>query len=169
VPALFVLALAGCGDNGGGGASIDPDQLVPSKRDYIVQADTVCSRAQDSLQNQAKVELGIDAKDFRVTRQGTIVFKPGHRPTAQEIERFGSSVAVPALREQMADLRALTPPSGDEAELTAIYDAADQGIDRLAKDPSLFNDRGAVQRELDRARQLGRRYGFFNCGVYSGP
>jgi hypothetical protein len=121
------------------------------------------------LQNEAELQLQIDSRDFRVTQSGAIVFKPGRRPSPAAIERFGTATAIPALRKQIADLRALTPPTGDEAELAAIYDSADGAIDRLAADPSLFNDQGAVARELGEARRLGRRYGFFNCGVYSGP
>ena len=63
----------------------------------------------------------------------------------------------------------MTPPTGDDAELDAIYDSAEAAIDRLAADPSLFTTEGAVARELSEAKRLGRRYGFFNCGVYSGP
>ena len=162
------LAFAACGDDGGG-ATTDADVLVPSKRDYIVEADTICSRSQDALQNEAEVQLKLDAGDFTVTPEGEIVFKPGRRPSTAVVERFGTETAIPSLREQVADLRGRTPPTGDEAELAAIYDSADAGIDRLAADPSLFNDQGAVARELNEARRLGRRYGFFNCGVYSGP
>jgi hypothetical protein len=164
----LALALAACGDDGGG-ATTDADVLVPSQRDYIVSADTICSRSQDALQTEAEVRLKIDADDFTVTPAGEIVFKPGRRPSAAAVERFGTEVAVPSLRKQIADLRGLTPPTGDEAELAAIYDSADAGIDRLAADPSLFNDQGAVARELNEAKRLGRQYGFFNCGVYSGP
>lgn len=165
---LASLGLAACGDDGGG-VTTDSEVLVPSKRDYIVQADTICSRSQDTLQNEAEVRLGIDASDFRVTKAGGIEFKPGRRPSAATVESFGTETVVPALREQIADLRALTPPTGDHEELAAIYDSADAAIDRLDADPSLFNDQGAVQRELDQARRLGRHYGFLNCGVYSGP
>jgi hypothetical protein len=160
--------LAGCGGDDGG-ATTDVDVLVPSKRDYIVSADTICSRSQDSLQTEAELALKIDANDFTVTPSGEIVFKPGRRPSAAEVEAFGRETAVPLLREQIADLRGLTPPEGDEAQLAEIYDSADAAIDRLAADPSLFNDQGAVARELNEAKRLGRRYGFFNCGVYSGP
>jgi hypothetical protein len=166
--ALASLALAACGDDAGQ-VTTDADVLVPSQRDYIVQADTICARSQDTLQNEAELQLRIDASDFRVTPAGGIEFKPGRRPSAAAVERFGTETVIPALRTQIADLRALTPPTGDEEELTAIYDSADAAIDRLAADPALFNDQGAVQHELDQARRLGRRYGFFNCGVYSGP
>ena len=76
---------------------------------------------------------------------------------------------MPAFREQVADLRALTPPNGDEATVAAIYDAADRGIDALQSDPSLFTDSDAVRAELAEARRLGRAYGFFDCGTYSAP
>jgi len=166
-PALVVL-LAGCG--GGGEDPVETSgPLVPSKRDYVVQADTICIRQREAIESQAEIALGIDANDFTVRGDGEIAFKPGRRPPPARIERFGTEVVLPALREQLAQLRALTPPEGDEDEVAAIYDTAQGGLDRLAADPSLFNDRGAVRRELSRARRLGRRYGFFECGTYSGP
>jgi hypothetical protein len=147
----------------------DPDLLVPSKRDYIVQADTTCGNAEQAIETEAEVALGIDANDFRVLPSGEIVFKPGRRPSAGAIERFGTEVVIPKLREQLADVRALIPPRGDEEVVAEIYDTAEQGLNRLAADPSLFNDRAAVSRELGQAKRLARRYGFFECGTYSGP
>ena len=143
--------------------------LVPSKRDYIVQADTICAQADQAIQTEAEVGLGIGANDFELTSEGEIVFKSGRRPTDARIRRFGTEVVIPTLREQLERLRALTPPSGDEAEVAAIYDRAERGIDRLAADPDAFSDAGAVRRSLTEARRLGRRYGFFECGTYSGP
>ena len=170
MPALVALAVsfAGCGDDGGS-VTTDADVLVPSKRDYIVQADTICARQEQSIQTEAEVGLGIDSNDFTVLPSGEIVFKPGRRPSPERIERFGTEVVIPALRDQLADLRALTPPTGDEATVAAIYDSAEQGVDGLAADPALFNDQGATRRALTEARRLGRRYGFFECGTYSGP
>ena len=143
--------------------------LVPSKRDYVIRADTICAGAEQTIETEAEVGLGIGANDFRVLPSGEIVFKPGRAPSAARIERFGTEVVIPALREQLADLRALTPPSGDDQAVAEIYDTAEQGIDRLADDPSLFNDRVVVRRELGQARRLARRYGFIECGTYSGP
>lgn len=170
IPALAASALlAGCSDDGGGDVTTDPGSLVPSKRDYIVQADTICGQADQTIQTEAEVGLGIGANDFELTPEGEIVFKSGRRPTDARIRRFGTEVVIPTLREQLADLRALTPPSGDEAEVAAIYDRAQAGLDRLAGDPRAFGDEGAVRRALTEARRLGRRYGFYECGTYSGP
>jgi hypothetical protein len=170
-PALVSLALAlgACGGDDGGSVTTDVDELVPSKRDYIIQADTICSDAEQRIQTELEAGLGISSNDFRLLPSGEIVFKPGRRPSDDRIQSFGTDVAIPNLREQLADLRALTPPTGDEQAVAEIYDQAQQGLDRLADDPALFNDQGAVRRALTEARRLGRRYGFFECGTYSGP
>ena len=170
MPALFAccLGLASCGDDGGG-ATTDAETLVPSKRDYIVQADTICGQSEQGVQTEAEVSLGIGASDFEVAPSGEIVFKPGRRPSDAAIRAFGTDVVVPRLRDQIADLRALTPPTGDEQAVAEIYDAAEAGVEKLAADPALFNDEGAVSRELNQAERLARSYGFFDCGTYSGP
>ena len=170
MPALFAccLGLASCGD-GGGAVTTDAEALVPSKRDYIVQADTICGQSEQGVQTEAEVSLGIGASDFEVAPSGEIVFKPGRRPSDAAIRAFGTDVVVPRLRDQIADLRALTPPTGDEQAVAEIYDAAEAGVEKLAADPALFNDEGAVSRELNQAERLARSYGFFDCGTYSGP
>jgi hypothetical protein len=169
-PALFLCAalVAGCGDDGSD-VTTDAGPLVPSKRDYIVQADTICANTQQGIETEAELTFKISARDFTVTPSGEIVFKPGRRPSDAEIERFGTDVVIPAFRVQLAELRALTPPTGDEAEVQRIYAAAIRGVDRLQDEPSLFTDSDAVRRELAEARRLGRAYGFFNCGTYSAP
>jgi len=164
----LAFAFTACGDDGGS-VTTDADVLVPSKRDYIVQADTICARQEQLIQTEAEVGLGIDANDFEVLPSGEIVFKPGRRPSPERTQRFGTEVVIPSLREQLVDLRALTPPTGDEQAVAAIYDTAERGVDRLDADPAAFNDSGAVRRALTEARKLGRRYGFYECGTYSGP
>jgi hypothetical protein len=169
-PALVSLAVAlgGCGGDGGE-VTTDVDALVPSKRDYIVQADTICADAEQRIESELEAGLGISASDFRLLPSGEVVFKPGRRPSDERIRAFGEEVVTPTLREQLADLRALTPPRGDEGTVAEIYDQAQTGLGRLAADPALFNDQGAVRQSLTEARRLGRRYGFFECGTYSGP
>ena len=165
--AAFVVACDGGDDDGD--LTVDADSLVPSKRDYIVQADTICANVQQSIQTNAEATFRISSKDFTVTPEGEIVFRPGRRPSDAQIESFGAETVVPAFRGQLADLRALTPPSGDEATVGAIYDAAEGGIDALQAEPSLFIDSDAFRAELAEARRLGRAYGFFDCGTYSAP
>ena len=167
---VFLLVVAaGCGGDDSSDVTTDVDSLVPSKRDYIVQADTICANSDQGIQTEAEVTFKISSNDFTIKPNGEIVFKPGRRPSDREIEDFGTDVVIPAFREQLADLRGLTPPEGDEATVNEIYDEAERAVDRLEADPSVFTDSAAVRRELARARSLGRRYGFFDCGTYSAP
>ena len=78
--------------------TVDADSLVPSKRDYIVQADTICANVQQGIETQAEAAFRISSKDFTVTPEGEIVFKPGRRPSDAQIERFGAETVVPAFR-----------------------------------------------------------------------
>lgn len=169
IASALLVVLTGCGGDGGGDVTVDADALVPSKRDYIVQADTICRNTQQGLQTEAEARFGIGSEDFTVTPQGQVVFKPGRRPDDAEIRAFGTDTVIPAFRDQIADLRALTPPQGDRAAVNRIYDAAERGVDQLEADPSVFTDSDAVRGELDQARRLGRAYGFFDCGTYSAP
>jgi len=164
----LALLVGACGEE----SSEVPDEfteLVPSRIDYIIDADTICARVDAGLRTEAEVRLGVGANDFTVTPSGEIVFKPGRAPSPEALMRFSERTLVPALRDQLADLRALTPPAGDEARVGAIYASAERGVNRLAADPGLAIDREAVRRELSRARRAARRYGFATCGTYSGP
>ena len=96
---------------------------------------------------------------------GQIVFRPGHRPGHAAIEDFALGTAVPNLREELAELRAITPPAGDQAEVAAIYDAASRAVDRLEADPATFADDAAVRRLFADAWRTGRRYGLQECGL----
>ncbi|MDP9189000.1 MAG: hypothetical protein M3O25_07100 [Actinomycetota bacterium] len=160
---------AGCGGDEGAAVTGDAEPPTPSKRDYVVQADTICGQSEQGLQAEAEIAFGIDARDFTVAPSGEIAFKPGRRPSDARVQAFGTEVVIPRLREQVDDLRSLTPPRGDELTVAQIYDTAEQGIDRLAADPSRFTDEGAARRALNQARRLARGYGFFDCGTYSGP
>jgi hypothetical protein len=161
------LSLSACGEEAD--PTIEATDLVPSRTDYIIDADTICFQYETGIRTSAELSLGIGANDFRLTRAGEIVFKPGREPSPGALRRFGEGELVPALREQLAELRALTPPAGDEARLAAIYETAEDGVDELARNPDLAGDRVAVRVALNRARRAARRYGFATCGTYSGP
>jgi hypothetical protein len=169
LPALILAPVAaGCGDDDAGG---DGDRvstsgpLVPSKHDYISQADGLCAFYETRVEELGRERFGLNAKDFKVLPSGQIVFRAGHRPSDAAIEDFVLEVAVPTLREELDEVRAITPPTGDEAQVAAIYDAAARAVDGLETDPAAFADDAAVRRLFADARRIGRRYGLRECGL----
>jgi hypothetical protein len=139
--------------------------LVPSKRDYVSEADGLCAFYETRVEELGRERFGLNAKDFKVLPSGQIVFRAGRRPSDAAIEDFVLRTAVPELREQLEEVRAITPPAGDEAEVAAIYDSAARAVDGLEADPATFSDDAAVRGLFADARRMGRRYGLRQCGL----
>jgi hypothetical protein len=169
LPALLLApAVAGCGDDdsGDGGDRVTTSgPLVPSKRDYISQADALCAFYESRVEELGRKRFGLNAKDFKVLPSGQIVFRAGHRPSDAAIEDFVLGTAIPNLREELDEVRAITPPTGDEGEVAAIHDAAARAVDGLEAEPAAFADDAAVRRLFADARRAGRRYGLRECGL----
>jgi hypothetical protein len=166
LPGLILASAAGCGDDDDGGDRVTTSgPLVPSKRDYISQADGLCAFYESRVEELGRERFGLNAKDFRVLSSGQIVFRAGHRPRDAAIEDFVLGTAVPNLREELAEVRAITPPAGDEARVAAIHDAAARAVDRLEADPATLADDEAVRMLFADARRIGRRYGLRECGL----
>jgi hypothetical protein len=162
MPLLAVLVGTGCGEDPG--EEIGTEVLVPSRSGYIAQAEGTCAIYEDRIELLAEERFDIRARDLRV-KGNRVVFKPGRRPSDAEIESFGTEVAVPNLRDQLTELRALTQPPGDEARLAAIYDAAERAIDALEADPGVLGDQRAASDLFAESRRLARRYGLGICGL----
>jgi hypothetical protein len=167
VPALILApAAVGCVDDEDGGDQVTTSgPLVPSERDYISQADGLCAFYESRVEELGRERFGLNAKDFKVLPSGQIVFRAGRRPSDTAIEDFVLGITVPNLREELAEVRAVTPPVGDEARVAAIYDAAARAVDRLKADPATFADDEAVRMLFADARRIGRRYGLRECGL----
>ena len=136
-----VVALGGCGgaDDTTSTATTASETTTASapalsKEQFIAQADAICA-AGDKTINAAVQALG------------------DGQPSQADLQQF-AQIAVPALQEQVDAIRALPPPSGDEAQITAMLDAVQDGIDKIKSDPS------AIEADpLDQADQLARTTG----------
>lgn len=156
--------VTGCGGDSGG-QEVDTALLAPSRSGYISQADGLCGFYQDRTERQGREALGLGAGDFRLLDSGDVVFKPGRRPPDSAIARFVAEVAVPNLDDQLAELRAIQPPSGDEARLGAIYESTGQAAQKLAAEPAQALDPARMSALFDPPLKLARAYGFRLCGA----
>jgi hypothetical protein len=145
------LIAAGCGDDdeettsGATGATGATGEAALSKKDWITQADGICRRDDRELSQQAEETFGDEA------------------PTEEEIVDFAEEVALPQTREQLAELRALPAPEGDQEEVDEILTAAEEGLAELEDDPSQFADPEGPT-AFDEANRLAQDYGLEICG-----
>jgi hypothetical protein len=146
---LLVLALAtglvaaGCGDDdddgeGGGDA--------PTKEEFIAEADQICSDGDAELEAAAEETFG----------------QSDQPPSAAEQEQFAAESVIPNIQDQVDRIDELTPPEGDEDEIQAIVDAAQEDLDAGSEDPSLFTGQGGEP--LAEASRLAQEYGLQACG-----
>lgn len=148
---LLVLALAtgliaaGCGDDDsddGGGTGDGGEPLT--KQEFITEADKICS------EGDAEIETGADQ-----------TFSGDQPPTPEVQEQFATDTVIPNVQSQVDQLGELAPPEGDEDQIQALLDAAQEGIDAGKDDPSLFTGEGDP---LAEASQLAKDYGLTVCG-----
>jgi hypothetical protein len=126
---------AGCGDE-----ETDP------KEEYIASGDEICALGTFEVGNRAQARYG----------------KPS--PPPNQAPRFAREVIVPTLQRQVVvELRQLTPPEGDEAEVDAIYDELERALGRLRRNPDLIREPDAGG-AFDEANRLAQAYGFQQCG-----
>lgn len=139
--AALVVVVSGCGDDGGeaGGDS------GRTRAEYIALADAICAAG--------NAELEQAATDF---------FADKPNPTQAQEQQYAITVFVPNIEGQLADLRELDAPEGDEEEVTAVYDAAQSGLDELKADPSTYG--GEPPAGFVEAGRLAADYGFEVCG-----
>jgi hypothetical protein len=136
--------VAGCG--GGGGKDTNTTSTGPlSKEAYIARGDQVCAHGTLTIGEAGRSQFG------------------SSQPTRDQAIQFGQDVVVPSLEDTLAKLRALTPPPGDTAATSAVYDALDQAVNKLKQDPELFVQSGQGG-AFDRANRLAQAYGFTQCG-----
>ena len=133
--AAGVGVAAGCGD--------DDDAAAISKGDFIAQAGEICRSG-----------------DRELEATGAELFAGGE-PDPQDMRRWIDEVFAPTVRGQVADIRALGAPAGDEDEIAAILDAADRGVDEIHEDPSRL---GSGDNSLDEATRSIVEYGVEECG-----
>ena len=139
------LIAAGCGgdDDDGNGDATDAEPAVeaPSKAEYIAQADQICRESNQEIEQAIEDAPATEAPP----------------------EEFITETMVPLFEQEFEQLRALTPPAGDEETVDRIYSAAEEGVAQIKEDASNFQQTGEAA-GLQEASGLAEDYGFKVCG-----
>ena len=137
---------AGCGDDDEDttGASSAP----LTKQEFAQQANQICADGNEEIDEGAQA-----------------TFSEG-RPAPEDQEAFFTDTVIPNVQSQIDDIRALTPPEGDEEEVAAIVDSAQSAVDEIEADPAALADieEGGSSDPFAEANKLAEDYGLEECG-----
>lgn len=151
------LAIAGCG--GGGSDSSSSDETggpVPSKAAFIKSADTICS------EGQKEVEAGF--ADYFAKNGMKKLGEPGE--TNVELKEHAialmETVGIPALNQQVEELKALEAPSELKDKAAEFVAYAEEGIEEGESNPYLLYT--SVDKLLAKSDKVAEELGFQVCG-----
>lgn len=132
------LFAAGCG----GGSSNDG----PTRAEFITQADAICKKAHDKLDS-----------DFNAAFSGK-------QPSQADLNKFALNTLVPAVQGEIDDVSALAPPSADKADVAAIIDAEQAGVNKIKADPGVLSPK-VPENPLGKGQRLANDYGMKECST----
>jgi hypothetical protein len=145
---LSVLALIpfGCG---GGSTGI-------SREEFVKEASSVCRKTGERIQSEftAYGKSREGREDVRAEEAGELTFREAAIGVANEI-------VIPAMRRQLAELRALGVPEGDEGRAKALLDAFGEGVEKAEKRPERAAQDGTEA--FGRQERLADEYGLQGC------
>ncbi len=146
---VFALVAAGCSSSSKSSSTSNTTTPPLTKADFVKQANDICTSYNSKISNAAS---GLSANSTQ----------------AQQVDVVQNKV-IPLLRQEVADLRKLTPPPADSAQVAAIFDAVASGIDaasqKLKTDPATAL--GSDYKPFAHADDLGNAYGLTVCASSS--
>jgi hypothetical protein len=155
--AATVFAVAGCGGGGSGShtststgsgttqtlTAITTAQI--SKPQFIQTADAVCTEENKATKTQIEQQVG-----------------SGKLSNAQLLQV--GKIAASNIRDEVNKIRAIGAPTGDEAALNSILDAAESGAYQLESNPQQLQTKGEANADIAKADREATAYGFNVCG-----
>lgn len=143
--AAIAMIVAGCG--GGGDSTTDSSSLT--KAEFLKQGNAVCAKGNKEIEEgfeEFEQENGLQNK----------------QPTKAQLTEAIETVVLPAVRDQVEGIEALGAPSGEEAKVEAITDAAGEAVEEGEEDPASLSSEKADP--FAEANELANEYGLVKCG-----
>jgi hypothetical protein len=142
------LLVSGCG----GGSDDSSSVSSLSKKAFIVKADAICQKGSERMQ----------AELFKVLRKDKVNGKL-KKPSLADNEKFIVTVLVPSLKREIAELKALGAPEGDEERVDAIVAALEEGLETAEGNPEAVAA-GSSDMVFGIPSRLAGEYGLAVCG-----
>jgi hypothetical protein len=143
---------AGCGGGDdttvSGPSGATGAQGALTKDAFLAKGNAICKKGNQAL-NQAGQEFF-----------NSLGLSKGQKPSSEQIQQFATDTVVPKVQAQIDGIEALPAPSGDESQVQAIVDTAQQDLDKIKQDPSLLEGNNDPFAD---ANQLAKQYGLNEC------
>jgi hypothetical protein len=140
--ATLAMLVGGCG---GGG---DDETTALTKAQFISQADAICQKHNEDT----SVKYDTFYKEHEKKA-----------PTKAEVEKLTEQVYMGNLEARLEGLKGLTPPEGEEGQVTAMIDALEAGIKKAkAEDAVPYQTTFDV---FQSSNKLSQKYGLTYCIV----
>jgi hypothetical protein len=119
------LVAAGCGSSNNNNSSTSTAALT--KAEFLKKGNAICKKGNQAINKAAQQTFGP---------------RNGPKPSQSQVNDFATKTLIPNIQEQITAIKALPPPSGDEAKVTKITDDAQAALDKAKQDPSLLTGNG---------------------------
>lgn len=137
------LIAAGCGssDDNSSTNSDSTSTAALTKAEFLAQGNAICTAGNQKL----------DAA-FQSLGKGS---------TPEQISQVVTEQIVPTINNEVDQIRALGVPAGDEQQVKAILDTADEGVAKIKADPSVLTGNSDP---FAQSNKLANAYGLTVCG-----
>lgn len=148
VAVAAIAIIAGCG-GGSDSSSTEATTSSLTKAEFLKQGNAICAKG------NKEIEEGFE--EFQKENQ-----LQKKRPTKAQLTEAIETIVLPKVRRQIEGVKALAAPSGEEAEVEAITDAAEEALEKGEEDPAALTSEKADP--FAKANKLARDYGLVKCG-----
>jgi hypothetical protein len=145
----MVLIVAGCGGSGD-----EPTQI--SRVAFVKKGGAACLAT--------KRQIRSDFEAYRKGPQGREMEraeKTNELTPEEAAAKVGKEIIVPAMRQELEEFQALGVPPGDEAEVTALLEAFEEGIEKAVRHPERVATDGTEA--FGKSGRLAGDYGLESC------
>jgi len=146
IAVLAPLAIAACGEKQEDTTPTTSAALT--KQEFVAEANKICEQTTGKI-DRASSKFFADAP-------------AGKEAPPDEVAQFARRTAFPAIESGISRIRALGAAVGDEDEVEALLDAAEQDLGKLEQDPAEVAP-GAPGPALARFDELAGAYGLDKC------
>lgn len=148
---LVAIAMLTLGVPALGCGSDDSTTATISKAEFIKKADAACKQTDKELEQDFLAFVAKNNIDFQKDV-----------PEGQAREMV-DSILTPAVEREIKVIRALGAPSGDEAQIDALINGLETGLQKAEAEPQI------ILHETDKAFKdssvAAQRYGLKTCGI----